>query len=73
MPSRHLNYSEVEDMKEDPTINRIREARHRISEVSDHDPRKLIKYYMELHKRHQDRLIQKTRNEEEAADDLVKA
>lgn len=60
-------------MKDDPTINRIREARHRISAACDHDPRKLVKYFMELQKRHEGRLIQKTPDEKESAGDLVKA
>ncbi len=33
-------------MKTDPTIDRIRKIRHEISEEYDHDPRKLIEYYI---------------------------
>ena len=60
-------------MKDDPTINRIREARHRISAACEHDPRKLAQYFMELQKRHQERLIQQATDEKESASDLVKA
>ncbi|MGO8691314.1 MAG: hypothetical protein ACLQLG_16960 [Thermoguttaceae bacterium] len=35
-------------MLPDPTIARIREARHRISEKCGHDPRKLVEYYLAL-------------------------
>ena len=41
---------------EDP-IDRIRRTRHEISKKFDHDPRKLVEYYMERQKRHADRLI----------------
>ena len=42
---------------EDP-IERIRQTRHQISAACDHDPRKLVEHYMELQKRHADRLIE---------------
>lgn len=38
-------------------IERVRRARHEISAKFDHDPRKLVEHYMELQKRHADRLI----------------
>jgi hypothetical protein len=41
---------------EDP-IDRLRRVRHEISAKCDHDPRKLVEHYMELQKRHADRLI----------------
>ena len=41
----------------DPTIDEIREIRHRISERFGHDPVKLVAYYMELQEQHRDRLI----------------
>lgn len=43
--------------KDDPTISRIREARHRISEKCGHDPRRLVEYYTKLQERHRDRLM----------------
>lgn len=42
---------------DDPTIARIREARRQISEQFDHDPDKLVAYYMELQKQHQSRIL----------------
>jgi hypothetical protein len=41
----------------DPVIDEIREARHRISARFDHDPERLVAYYMKLQERHGDRLI----------------
>ncbi len=38
-------------------IARVREARRRISARFDHDPYKLVAYYMERQKQHEDRLI----------------
>jgi hypothetical protein len=35
-------------MNDDPVIDRIREARHRISASFDHDPKKLVHYYIRL-------------------------
>lgn len=42
----------------DPVIDEIREVRHRISARFDHDPRRLVAYYMELQKQYRDRLIE---------------
>lgn len=45
-------------MKSDPTIARIREARHRISERCGHDPKRLVEYYVRLQeKEYADRLV----------------
>jgi hypothetical protein len=46
-------------MKEtsDPTLDRIRQVRHEISAEFDHDPYKLVEYYMRLQERHGDRLV----------------
>jgi hypothetical protein len=49
-------------VKDDPTITRIREARHQISEECGHDPKRIVKYYGELQKKYQDRIV---RNSEE--------
>ena len=40
-------------MKEqaDPTLERIRQVRHEISAEFDHDPQKLVEYYMQLQER----------------------
>jgi hypothetical protein len=41
----------------DPVIDEVREVRHRISARFDHDPARLVAYYMEIQKQYQDRLI----------------
>ena len=41
----------------DPVIDEIREARHCISARFNHDPARLVAYYMELQERYRDRLI----------------
>ena len=41
----------------DPVIDEIREIRCKISERFDHDPNKLVEYYMKMQKQYQDRLI----------------
>ncbi len=43
-------------MQEDPTLRRIREARHEISEENDHDPVKIVEYYRELQKKYAKRM-----------------
>ena len=46
-------------MKDDPTIQRIRAVRHKISEQFDHDPKKLVAYLIERQKEHVDRFLLK--------------
>lgn len=41
----------------DPVIDEIREARHRISEHCNHDPAQLVAYYMKLQEQYRDRLV----------------
>ncbi len=43
--------------RHDPVTDEIREVRHRISARFDHDPARLVAYYMELQKQYEDRLI----------------
>jgi hypothetical protein len=38
-------------------IEEIRAVRHRISERFDHDPERLVAYYMEKQERHRERLL----------------
>jgi vesicle coat complex subunit len=38
--------------QDDPVIQLIRDVRHQISESNDHDPKKLINYYLELQKKY---------------------
>ena len=44
-------------MKDDPTIQAVRDARRRISKTVGHDPRKLVEHYRQLQERHRDRLV----------------
>lgn len=55
-------------MKNYPTIEKIREVRHRISEEVQHDPRKLVERYMKLQQKHQSRLLQKDKQHERLTD-----
>ncbi len=41
----------------DPVVDEVRELRRRISERFDHDPARLVAYYMELQEQYRDRLI----------------
>ena len=54
----------------DPVIDEIREVRHRISARFDHDPAKLVTFYIEMQKQYQNRLI-KTANSSENSDQPV--
>lgn len=44
----------------DPTIEKIREIRHQISDRFQHDPKKIIEYYMEMQKKYKDRLLEES-------------
>ncbi|HKH49511.1 MAG TPA: hypothetical protein VKM72_33025 [Thermoanaerobaculia bacterium] len=44
-------------MMSDPVIDEVREVRHRISARFDHDPSRLVAYYMELQKQFEGRLM----------------
>jgi hypothetical protein len=44
-------------MKTDPTIERIRQIRHHISEECEHDPQKLLEYYLKYQQQYADRLV----------------
>ena len=46
----------------DPVFDEIREVRHRISARFDHDPTKLVTFYLEMQKQYQDRLIDPAKN-----------
>lgn len=56
-------------MQDDPAVERVREVRHQISQQCDHDPKKLVAYYMRLQERHKERLLEVVKDEkpEEAA------
>jgi hypothetical protein len=42
----------------DPTIDEVRDVRHRISERFGHDPVRLVAHYLELQQKYRDRLIE---------------
>jgi hypothetical protein len=42
---------------DDEEITRVRAVRHRISERFGHDPYRLVAYYMERQKEHEERLV----------------
>jgi len=44
-------------MKSDPVIDRVRAARHAISERCGHDPKRLVEYYMKRQEGLEDRLV----------------
>ena len=52
-------------MKNDPAIQRVREARHAVSAECGHDPEKLVAYYL---KRQQERLEQQKQADKEKQD-----
>ena len=54
-------------LQDDPTIARIRETRHQISERFGHDPQKLIAYYVGLQKKYQDRVVGEAAGSAQAA------
>ena len=54
--------------KDDPTIQRIREVRHKISAQFDHDPKKLVEHYMEYQKQFEDRFEKPAKKEIEPAE-----
>ncbi|MBN1937531.1 MAG: hypothetical protein JW934_22930 [Anaerolineae bacterium] len=59
--------------RDDLVIKRVREARHHISEKLDHDPKKVIEYYMELQKKYLDRMLPSIEIEETAVSTLQTA
>ncbi len=42
----------------DPVIDELREVRHRISARFEHDPARMVAFYIEQQKQYQDRLIE---------------
>jgi hypothetical protein len=52
----------------DPVVDEIREVRHRISERFNHDPARLVAYYMELQEQYRERLVGPERPPEQQAD-----
>ena len=54
---------------DDPTIKAVRDARHLISEMVGHDPRKLVEHYRQLQERHRDRLVSQPKQRPESEDE----
>lgn len=48
----------------DPVIDEIREVRRRISARFDHDPARLVAYYMQLQEQHKGRLLDNAKTDE---------
>jgi hypothetical protein len=46
------------------TLVRVRNARHQISEKFNHEPEKLIRYYMELQKNYKNHFADSRENQE---------
>ena len=42
----------------DPVIDEVRAVRHRISEQVEHDPARLVEYYLRLQEQYRDRLLE---------------
>ena len=47
----------MKEIRNDQPIDEIRELRRRISERFDHDPARLVAYYVKLQDQYRDRLI----------------
>lgn len=47
----------MNEIRNDPPIDEIRELRRRISARFDHDPVRLVAYYVKLQEQYRDRLI----------------
>ena len=46
----------------DPVIDEIRQVRQGISARFDHDPKRLVDYYMKMQERHRERLIDRPKS-----------
>ncbi len=47
----------MNQQQSDPVIDEIREVRHQISARVDHDPSRLVAYYMKLQEQYRNQLI----------------
>jgi hypothetical protein len=55
----------MKEIRNDPPIDEIREVRRRISARFDHDPARLVAYYIKLQEQYRDRLIDTAKTTEE--------
>ena len=53
--------------KSDPVIDEVRRVRRRISQRFDHDPARLVAYYMQLQEKYRERLLVSATNKGRAA------
>lgn len=56
----------MSQQQSDPAVDEIREVRHRISARFDHDPARLVAYYMKLQEQYRDRLVDTSKTSEHA-------
>ena len=56
----------MRQQQSDPVIDEIREVRRRISARVEHDPARLVAYYMKLQEQYRDRLIDPSKTSESA-------
>lgn len=54
-------------MHDDPTLDHVREVRHRISEQCAHDPKKLVEYYIQMQAKYTDRLLEQGQDKQPQA------
>lgn len=59
----------MKDKPKQDALAQVRAARHQISEQFDHDPRKLVAYYLDLQQKYKDRLVRpvEEKDQEKAA------
>ena len=55
----------MKEIRKDQPIDEIRELRHRISARFDHDPARLVAYYVKLQEQYRDRLVDAKKTTEE--------
>ena len=56
----------MNQQQSDPVIDEIREVRHQISTRVDHDPARLVAYYMKLQEQYRDRLLDPSKTSKDA-------
>jgi len=54
----------MKEIRNDAPIDEVRELRRRISARFDHDPARLVAYYVKLQEQYRDRLIDTTKTSE---------
>jgi hypothetical protein len=56
----------MKQQQSDPVIDEIREVRQRISAQVDHDPARLVAYYITLQEQYRDRLFDPSKTSKDA-------